>query len=75
MLAPYLRNNRCSPAFTPASEIPSRSATTNSSPSSAASWKVRAEYVKRYKARRPNSGEPELDPVLKFHLGLTGEER
>ena len=35
---------------------------------------TRAEFVKRYKARRPNSGERELDPVLKCHLGLTDEE-
>ena len=34
---------------------------------------ARAEYVKRYKNRRPNSGEPGLDPVLKHHLGLADE--
>ena len=31
---------------------------------------ARAEFVKRYKKRRPNSGEPDLDPVLKHHLRL-----
>ena len=35
---------------------------------------TRAEFVKRYKARQPDSGEPDLDPILKYHLGLTGEK-
>ena len=31
---------------------------------------ARAQFVKRYLNRRPDSGEPDFDPVLRFHLGL-----
>ena len=34
---------------------------------------ARGEYVKRYKNRNQNSGERDLDPVLKYHLGLADD--
>ena len=36
---------------------------------------ARAEFVKRFKARPRDSGEPEMDPVLRWHLGLANEEK
>ena len=35
----------------------------------------RAAFVRNYRAGRRVAGSPELDPVLRFHLGLDGEEK